>query len=53
MTEETDTVTEDHDRDDTCPCGPTARLTQTDDGDIWNITHHRLTPNPNALEETP
>lgn len=39
----------DHDRDDTCPCGPTTRLTQTDDGDIWTITHHRLTPAP---EET-
>lgn len=38
-----------HDRDDDCPCGPTARCQQTGAGDVWHITHHRLTD----LEETP
>lgn len=38
-----------HDRDDDCPCGPTARCQQTSAGDVWHITHHRLTD----LEETP
>lgn len=37
-----------HDHDDNCPCGPTARCQQTSAGDIWHITHHRLTD----LEET-